>query len=242
MRPDLLYSQAAIDWAVGNFPSFQKKLDEWINTKVRIGIEELEAHIPNNLLIAGSEEPLPLAFSAEAGAYINSIRSALDMLATALVERHGLPIKPDDIYFPIKKSEDAFKEDKIVKALPDAERKIVESLKPYCGGNELLWALHRLDILRKHRRLLTADLTPTKLKISGYGVHKNFTAVSTGYVSSGDKIILGLLTKGTPPPDVKLVAHITIHEVDLVNKKSVVGVLNQFAEHVTKIIKMFDVE
>ena len=247
MRPDLLYSQAAVDWTTSNIPAFQKRLDAWITTKLRVGLEELKAHIPNNLLIAGSEEPLPLSFSAEAGAYINTLRSALDMLATTLVQRHNLSIKPHDIYFPIAKDEATFNSGKgfsgweLLKLLPDGDKKIIEALKPYNGGNELLWALHKLDNMRKHQRLLSVMPVPTKLTIGAHDVRKHFTPITTGFIHDGYKIIFGLWSKLAPRhPDVKLDAHITIDEVGLVNKKSVVGVLTQFADHVSNIIKMFD--
>jgi hypothetical protein len=37
-------------------------------------------------------------FLVETGAYINAIR--MDILATALAHRHGMP-KPGDVYFPV---------------------------------------------------------------------------------------------------------------------------------------------
>ena len=52
---------------------------------------------------------MPLAFSVEAGAYINAIRSSLDILAMALVRRHGLAIPEDKVSFPFFRTEEAFR-------------------------------------------------------------------------------------------------------------------------------------
>jgi hypothetical protein len=53
-------------------------------------------------------ELLPIALSVEAGAYINAIRTSLDILAMALVRRHGLAIPENRVSFPIADSEEAF--------------------------------------------------------------------------------------------------------------------------------------
>ena len=60
----------------------------------------------------------------EAGAYINALRSSLDILAYALAIRYGVP-HPDDCYFPVVRSEKEFlaggyKGAKFVKGLPKA--------------------------------------------------------------------------------------------------------------------------
>ena len=62
--------------------------------------------MPNNVIVAVEKEVLPLSFVVEVGAYINSIRSSLNVLATALAYRYQMP-KPEDVYFPIAGSEAA---------------------------------------------------------------------------------------------------------------------------------------
>lgn len=43
---------------------------------------------PNDMVVAVEKEPLPLSFNVEVGAYINAIRSSLDILATAMALYH----------------------------------------------------------------------------------------------------------------------------------------------------------
>src|SRR5205807_7666926 len=130
-------------------------------------------------------------------AYINTLRSSLDILATSLAARSGV-CKPEDAYFPVARSETAFnagnyKGSKFVKGLPGAERAIIEALKPYKGGNEPLYALHQLDIMRKHRRLIEVDLIPQGASASKGGF------ISTEAFREDEKTVLGFIRKR--PPD-----------------------------------------
>ena len=100
MRDDLLAARASVDWAVAQLPAFQSRLDAWLKGNIDVVVKELPADTPNNVILAMEKEPLPLAFQVEAGAYINTIRSSLDILAATLAQRH-CPALIDDSYFPI---------------------------------------------------------------------------------------------------------------------------------------------
>jgi hypothetical protein len=157
MRADLLHAQASIDWAVAQFPPFNERIKAWLADNFDVIIKEQPAPATHNVIVAIQKQPLPLAFNVEAGAYINVIRSSLDILATSLAHRYRIP-RPEDAYFPVASSVTAwsagnYKGAKFVKALPTPERSIIETLKPYQGGNDTLWSLHHLDITRKQKRL-----------------------------------------------------------------------------------------
>lgn len=145
MYDDLQEAKASVGWAKSNFSTFENKLSAWLRDNVYIAVREQPPNIPNNVVVVAEKEPLPLAFQVEAGVYINAIRSSLDMLACTLANRH-CPALVDDTYFPVVASDTVFlsgkgyKGNKFVKALPDKERGIIESLKPYRGenGNHLL--------------------------------------------------------------------------------------------------------
>jgi hypothetical protein len=49
----------------------------------------------------------------------------------------------------------------LLKQLPAEDRGKLLALKPYREGNLALWALHRLDIMSKHRRLLDVQSAPS---------------------------------------------------------------------------------
>jgi hypothetical protein len=245
MKPDLLYAQAAIDWSVSNLPSLEGRLSAWAGDNLSITVKEMEGQATHDIIMMIEKEPLPLSFNVEVGAYINTIRSSLDILATALAERHCVP-NPDKVYFPIARDSSAFaaktyKGKEFVQALPDAERTIIESLKPYKGGNDALWSLHQLDIKRKHHALLTVSARTARWSLRGFGVDHHFAPMGEFFLDAGNgETALGLYAKGAPQPDLNFTAAVILDEIDIATRKPVVASLRDFASLATSIIGLFD--
>jgi hypothetical protein len=76
MRDDVLEARASVDWAQGQLSGLQQRLDAWLHQNVSIDIVDLPPPATRNPLIAIEEQPLPLAFNVEVGAYINAVRSS----------------------------------------------------------------------------------------------------------------------------------------------------------------------
>jgi hypothetical protein len=170
MRADLLEARASIDWALEQLLPFHQRLETWLKSHVTIEIRDVPPPATHNPIVAVERELLPIAFSVEAGAYINTIRSSLDILAMALVRRHGLQIAEQQVYFPVAEDEQALQRNGgplLLKQLPAEERTKLLALKPYREGDSALWALHRLDIMRKRRRLLDVQIRPIHLSLNG---------------------------------------------------------------------------
>jgi hypothetical protein len=103
--------------------------------------------------------PIPEVIALIAGDAIQNLMSALDHLAYQLVcsDTGDKPPNPDWIYFPIRnsfKEYEARKRGKMEGASNDTFLAI-DQLKPYKGGNDLLWMLYKLNNVEKHRLLLT---------------------------------------------------------------------------------------
>ncbi|MGO8802086.1 hypothetical protein [Candidatus Binatus sp.] len=110
-------------------------------------------------------ERFPYRALAIIGDAIHNLRSALDHLACelstvsegAIDEHTAFPIWRD-----IKTVAEAKAE--IARKIPSASAEmieVIEELEPYQGGKgDILWRLHRLDILDKHRLLITAAAIP----------------------------------------------------------------------------------
>ena len=102
--------------------------------------------------------PTPLKLSAVLGDTINNLRSSLDHLAYQLVWVGTGKIPANHVYFPISgNSGDYLKQRKC--QLKGATKKAIDAidaLKPYKGGNDTLWRLHKLNNIDKHRVLITA--------------------------------------------------------------------------------------
>jgi len=101
----------------------------------------------------------PECLALIAGDAVQNLMSALDHLAYQLVlsDTGDKPPNPNWIYFPI--ADDAAKyEAKKHRKMEGARQETldaIDAIRPYKGGNDLLWSLYRLNNIEKHRLLIT---------------------------------------------------------------------------------------
>ena len=243
MYDDLSDARACLDWTISNLPTFEEHLLGWLKNNVEVVVVDLPNGGPNDVIVAREKEPVPIFFNIEAGAYINTIRSSLDILAYTIGARDKV-IFPNTIYFPVAESAADFASGKykgadFVKQLSGTARKLIESVRPYQGGNEALWALHRFDILRKHRRLLAAEVHPQKLHVHGFGLSQTFTPTALVPAGNGETV-LGLLAKGAKKPAIEYTAMVIFNEPTVMKRCGVSSALNYFASAAREIIGLFD--
>jgi hypothetical protein len=96
--------------------------------------------------------------AAIAGNVLQDLRSALDHLAYQLVQvGTGRPGPFTHVYFPIFDSATRYEAGKLAqtKGMRQDAIDTIDAVKPYKGGNDTLWRLHRLTIVDKHRLLVT---------------------------------------------------------------------------------------
>lgn len=89
------------------------------------------------------------------GDVIHNLRSALDYLVWQLVLANGkTPGKKTG--FPICQNTEEFEThgQQKIRGVTDEVVRLVRELKPYRGGNDVLWRLHELDIMDKHKLLI----------------------------------------------------------------------------------------
>jgi hypothetical protein len=115
------------------------------------------AAIEHTTLFVASVEPIPLEIALIIGDAVHNLRSVFDHLAWRLVEMGG-GIPDRNTYFPIRatpqKYADAIGKPGMQGINPGA-LKIIEAMQPYTAGNEKLAQIHELDIVDKHRLVLT---------------------------------------------------------------------------------------
>lgn len=134
-----------------------------------------------------SVETTPDCLSLLAGDAIQNLMSALDHLAYQLVcsDTRDKPPKPERIYFPIRNSADEYEDRKRGKmeGASDETFKAIDTLKPYKGGNDLLWVLFRLNNIEKHRLLITVGSMFQSVDLGAYMaamMQKSFDADPSG--------------------------------------------------------------
>jgi len=244
VRADLLEAKATAEWARARLPDLAKRLDEWLDRSVTTELRDRGGDATHNLIIGVEKELLPLSFNVEVGAYINVIRSSLDILAMALVRRHNLDVREDKVYFPIARSEAHFADRKwfgrkLIDALPTKEREIIESLKPYHGGSPPIWAMHRLDILRKHQRLLSVVLRPISISLQGTLAPGDFEPLAVEAVHVNEETLIGMLRKGVDAKLVRSKFYVGLAEEEHLARQPVVAALARLADVANGIIALF---
>lgn len=134
-----------------------------------------EAESRKLVYFVSSVEPPPESLPLIAGDAIQNLMGALDHLAYQLVCRDtgGKPPKPSAVYFPIANDLSDYNANKARKLQGAAQRTInaIDGLKPYKGGDDMLWTLHRLNNIDKHRLLLTVGSHAAGFNIAQYMAH-----------------------------------------------------------------------
>jgi len=119
----------------------------------------LEPTSGDTLFVLRVREEVPLRCNSIGGDCIHNLRSSLDYLARQLVlVNDGTPTK--QTAFPIFDSAEKFETGALgqIKGASKEAVALIKRLKPYRGGNDWLWRLHRLDIADKHREFITAEM------------------------------------------------------------------------------------
>ena len=113
--------------------------------------------IEHTTLFIEEVKPVPNDIALILGDAIHNLRSALDHLAWQLVEAGGgTPSK--ETYFPICETPQQYASalgKGEIKRMRTGAEKVLSSVQPHQTSDQTLWLLHQLDIVDKHRLLLT---------------------------------------------------------------------------------------
>jgi hypothetical protein len=132
-----------------------------------------------------------------------------------------------------------YKGHQFVERLPPSERKRFELLKPYKGGDNNIWALHHLDIERKHKRLLTVIPAIATLDIGGWGLDARNAPADTG---RNDETGLCYLAKGAHPTEIHFSTKISIREEALGQRQQAWLALERLSTRAREIILSFKLQ
>lgn len=171
MKLDCLELFERADAAQHEIDDLKVRVDEFVKDAVRIEVNQSRASRFGQQTLSElwltQTKPVPVALRAKAGMIANELRAILDGLATCLAIRNGGSAR--SAYFPISRSEEIFANDgrrKISSWRPE-DVTILELLRPFKGGNDLLFALHEADRTRKHQRLGSCLAGATRFDIPG---------------------------------------------------------------------------
>jgi hypothetical protein len=136
--------------------------------------------------------PIPEEIALIAGDTLQNLRSSLDHLAWALVETNGekpidgatgFPIVDEEPITP--KQQASF--DRKIEGMGPKAKDIIRSIKPYKGGDDVLWMLHRLNNRDKHRTLFTVGFAVRSIT-TPYGQIQASPKFRTGPLENGGEL------------------------------------------------------
>lgn len=250
MRDRLIGPQAKIERAQKHIQDFNVARGDFIGNAYRVLREEdpktrdlvyrvsAESHAPERL------RGLALVI----GDAVHNLRSALDLLAWQLVEANGgTPTRWTS--FPIADSPNEFESGgpNKIKGASEEAVELLRRVRPYKGGYDALWRLHRLDATDKHRILLTVGTShqatefvyplgrttfgPITLKVrrpktvvDGEEIYR----VAAAYRESTEK-----------QPEPKFAFDVAFAEPGIVNGEAVIPTIHQLVSVVQGVLKLF---
>lgn len=150
------------------------------------------------------------------GDIVHNLRTALDWLAIVVVEANEG--NPKGVYFPFSKDENGFDEALHKSNLRRAAAAVVDevrNLKPYYGGHDLLRMLHELDIIDKHRKIVSTVLgsIPTSVKIKTLSTPPSMyegrvgNSVEAAFIQTPFPIVNGYRSALIPSSESELIGH-----------------------------------
>jgi hypothetical protein len=151
---------------------------------------------------------VPTEITAIIGDVIHNFRSALDHLVYQLVLTNGgTPKHLKTCCYPIFDSREQYLGDAPakLKGMDRAAIHFIDSTKPYKGGDDDLWRLHRLDIVDKHRLLIPVGLVYRTIVL-------DFTAMRRHAIPNSPDVQLPVIALPTSSPCV-VVDGAEIHRV-----------------------------
>jgi hypothetical protein len=204
-------------------------------------------------------EQMPFEFAAIVGDILHDLRSSLDHIAYYLVCVGQASQGPfPHVYFPIFESAQKYHANKLEKTKgmrPDA-LKAIDSVEPYSGGNgTVLWHLHKMNNVDKHRLLLpvwaslAAHSLPrsqkkhfTKILQATYpgGIPFDFTHAANGPVLLKDGAPILTLPIAEVQEPMRFQFQIAFGEPDVVKGKAVIPTLKYIADFTLNLIEDFN--
>jgi hypothetical protein len=238
---DLADSRACVDWAVSQIDILTAHIDAWYQTNPYALTTHFDSKRGKNAFGYEIRNPLPPIINAEVGAIINSIRSSLDILAVTLAKRCGAT-NVKKVYFPISQSAADFGKSgvKKIKQLSSEQKEIIEGLSPYKGGNDLLYALHQMDIIRKHRYLLTVHSDNIHFELSGTELDVVWPHELPIEERPEERCILAWVNPHATDCKAELSVEVTLARIDPLQPEAPAPALMEFATLAYKIIDLFE--
>lgn len=237
-----------IERAKEHINDLQRRISAFEQSDVYSTVIQNDPNTGNNILYIVMADALPDEFALIIGDALHNLKAALDLLVNEVVYTR-LGLYDDFTRFPVRDTREklviATNGGLVREASKAVTDFIVNTVKPYRGGNDAFWALHRLNILDKHRLLLpvfkVTALNGIRVKFEGDETFDFGTWVITGsravfhefqgkrnvkITDSGKPTLLILFDKGLPMEGRPVIE--SLHQLTEVVSETVEGIENVF--------------
>lgn len=231
-----------------NISEFLKPLPT-VEIKVKDGdtvITDAERNAWENLQKAAKETKVPLAISIRAGEVIHHLRSCLDHIAWQLSDPIQRAAKPTRVQFPIVTDWTDPNEFSTYKRQTEfvtdtTARSIIDKVQPAClvsrGENpktDLLYILHRMDIVDKHRELPVVLFAPRM---------RGPTKVTRDYVpihnDDGTPMLIPLIGTAKVQADMNISLNVAFAKTAEWEERPLIELLFNLTDAIRKIVGLF---
>lgn len=231
---------------------------KWADNQIAVLGAELAAFVaqnvtefrpdPNNkarrATLYRNNAPVPEEIKTATGMIIQAQRDSLDYLVVALARKNGA-VKVTEPEFPICDSDTRFADkgtQRKIGSLSDMDKAAIMALKPYKGGNNLLYALHWLSNKSKHRDLIAAThhgVGAAFITTGGKGYVRKVTAQRAEGPDGEPMTLVNI--DADPQIKLNLTHTVSFREIPEAGSQPVVETLRNFSKLAREIIDGFDV-
>lgn len=177
MMPPLVDARAKLDRARLHIGDLNSQRTSFLEAKPYDVTPEYYTEKDMTVYFLDRFTPVPTTLPLIIGDAVHNLRSALDIAAwTAYRADHTDAGR--HIYFPIGQDATTYasESERKLKGVKQSFKDAIDGSKPYGGGNDLLFGLHRLDLADKHQLLITPVICVGKIgmKLSTEYVEREF--------------------------------------------------------------------
>jgi hypothetical protein len=265
MKPGpLLAPFAKIERAKAQVSDVESRIQLWAQSNPYSVVSKINPHDPREEVWSFIPKPIGFDLPVVIGEILHNIRSPLDQMLSAVAEmKRGTS---DGVAFPFGKTANIFEHSlaKQKKLLPAEAIDVIRALKPYKGGDDLLWAINELNRGDKHRPKLIPVLTNSSWQLGFMGVEKGGEVYIMGdrrsghlsvnqadgkpYVSAKNRhpyaegeVEFVTCAPGTKfHTDMKPLCQIAFGKIEVLKTEPVVKVLHQMRDLVESILLTFE--
>jgi len=213
---------------------------KFLGTEDYLGVPKFDPAEGKTVFVLEELPEIPESMGLILGDAAHNLRTALDYLACELV-RSSKKEPGGGVYFPISNSAKEYEAESggKTKGIPDEAKKIIDSIHPYLGGNNTLWAIHELDRVDKHR------LVPTvAMRVGRWGINLTSepTEISMAFPTALEKgdVIGWVAGNHEADRQMSVTADITFGEPEILQGRPMIETLGEMVQMVEAVITHFE--